>query len=148
MSELKFKKLRLLHAARLRRLHFWLSSHWGTLLPSTVCPASQNYRPAEYCDTFTCIIATDHFNMVLFDVRMYMEKCIPGTRAVPWLRRLVAGLSPRRPVFAPKSVHVGFVVDKVALGQGFLRVLRFSPVSIVPSWLFIGRLICHLGDEQ
>jgi hypothetical protein len=28
------------------------------------------------------------------------------------------------------SVHVGFVVDKVALGQGFLRVLRFSPVNI------------------
>jgi hypothetical protein len=88
MSELKFKKLRLLHAARLRRLHFWLSSHWGTLLPSTVCPASQNCRPAEYCDTSTCIIATDHFNMALFDVRMYMEKCIPGTRTVPWLRRL------------------------------------------------------------
>jgi len=51
-------------------------------------------------------------------------------RAVPWLRRLVAGLSPRRPGFAPGSVHVGFVVDKVALGQVFLRVLRFSPVNI------------------
>jgi hypothetical protein len=34
-------------------------------------------------------------------------------RAVSWLRRLVAGLSPQR----PGSVHVGFVVDKVALGQ-------------------------------
>jgi hypothetical protein len=28
---------------------------------------------------------------------------------------------------------VGFVVDKVALGQVFLRVLRFSPVNIIPS---------------
>jgi hypothetical protein len=28
--------------------------------------------------------------------------------------------------FAPRSVDVGFVVDKVALGQVFLRVLRFS----------------------
>jgi hypothetical protein len=46
--------------------------------------------------------------------------------AVPWLRRLVAGLSPRRPGFDPGSVHVGFVVDKVALGQVFPRVLRFS----------------------
>jgi hypothetical protein len=36
---------------------------------------------------------------------------------VPWLRRLVAGLSPRRPGFAPGSVHVGFVIDKVALAQ-------------------------------
>jgi hypothetical protein len=29
---------------------------------------------------------------------------------------------------------VGFVVDKVALGQVFLRVLRSSPVSIIPPW--------------
>jgi hypothetical protein len=52
--------------------------------------------------------------------------------AVPWLRRLIAGLSPRRPGFDSGSVHVGFVVDKVALGQVFLRVLRFSPVSFIP----------------
>jgi hypothetical protein len=38
--------------------------------------------------------------------------------------------SPRRPGFAPGSIHVGFVVDKVAVGQVFLRVLRFSPVII------------------
>jgi hypothetical protein len=29
---------------------------------------------------------------------------------------------------------VGFVVDKVALGQVFLRVLWFSPVGIIPPW--------------
>jgi hypothetical protein len=52
--------------------------------------------------------------------------------AVPWLRRLVAGLSPRRPVFDPGLVHVGFVVEKVALGQVFPRVLRFSPVNFIP----------------
>jgi hypothetical protein len=46
----------------------------------------------------------------------------------------------------PGSVHVGFVVDKVALGQVFLRVLRFSPVIIIPPWLSI--LIYHLRDEQ
>jgi hypothetical protein len=44
-------------------------------------------------------------------------------------QRLVANLSPRRTGFAPGSVHVGFVVDKAALGQGFLRVLRF-PLSL------------------
>ena len=52
--------------------------------------------------------------------------------AVPWLRRLVAGLPPRMPGFDPGSVHVEFVVDKVALGQVFLRVLRFSPVNFIP----------------
>jgi hypothetical protein len=34
---------------------------------------------------------------------------------MPWLRQLVAGLSPRRRHgFALRSVHVGFVVDRVA----------------------------------
>jgi hypothetical protein len=51
-------------------------------------------------------------------------------RAVPWLRSLVTGLSLRRPGFAPGSIHVGFVADKVSLGQVLLRVLRFSPANI------------------
>jgi hypothetical protein len=34
----------------------------------------------------------------------------------------------------------------VALGQVFLQVLQFSPVSIMPPWLLI--LIYHLRDEQ
>jgi hypothetical protein len=59
-------------------------------------------------------------------------KCNTGKLAVPWLRRLVAGLSPRRHGFDPGSVRVGFVVDKVALGQVFLPVLRFSPVNFIP----------------
>jgi hypothetical protein len=51
--------------------------------------------------------------------------------AVPWLRRLVADLSPRRPGFDPGSVHVGFMVDKLALGQVHPRVLRFFPVNFI-----------------
>jgi hypothetical protein len=47
-------------------------------------------------------------------------------------RPLAAGLPPRRPGFDPGLVHVGFVVDKVALGQVFPRVLRFYPVSFIP----------------
>jgi hypothetical protein len=35
------------------------------------------------------------------------------------LRQLVARLLRWRHVFDPRSVHVGIVVDKVALGQGF-----------------------------
>jgi hypothetical protein len=31
--------------------------------------------------------------------------------AVPWLRRLVAGLSSRKPGFKPGQVHVGFLAD-------------------------------------
>jgi hypothetical protein len=66
-------------------------------------------------------------------------------KAMPWLRLLLAGLSPQRPGFAPKTVHARFAVDKVALGQVSLRVLRLSPVNIIPPWL--STLIYHLGDE-
>jgi hypothetical protein len=38
----------------------------------------------------------------------------------------------RRPGFDPGSVHVGFVVDKVARDQVFPRILRFSPVNFIP----------------
>ena len=51
---------------------------------------------------------------------------------VPWRRRLIAGLSSRGLGFDLKSVCVIFVVDRVELGEVFLRVLRFSPFSIMP----------------
>jgi hypothetical protein len=70
----------------------------------------------------------------------------------------------RRPLTAPAQVRawvnpVGFVVDKVALGQVFLQVLQFSPVSIIPPWAphfrkfknssFIHSLIhSHLGTNN
>jgi hypothetical protein len=43
-----------------------------------------------------------------------------GKEGVPWLRYLITVLSLWRPKFVLKSVHVGFLVDKVALGQFFL----------------------------
>jgi hypothetical protein len=36
-----------------------------------------------------------------------------------------AGFPPRRHEFEPRSGHVGFVVNKVTLGAGFLRVFQF-----------------------
>jgi hypothetical protein len=45
--------------------------------------------------------------------------------AVPYLRRLVVGFSPRRSGFEPKAGLAGFVVDKVALGQVFLEYFSF-----------------------
>jgi len=47
--------------------------------------------------------------------------------------RLVIGLAQQRPGFDPMSFHVKLMLDKVALRQDILRVLRFSPVSIVPT---------------
>jgi hypothetical protein len=51
-----------------------------------------------------------------------------------------------RPEIAPGSIRVGFVMDKAAQGEVSLRVLRVSPVSIIPPLLSI--LIYHLWDEQ
>jgi hypothetical protein len=56
------------------------------------------------------------------------------------------GLSSRRLEFVPGSVHVGCVVDKVALGQVSFRVLCFFPANIIPPWLSI--LIYRMGNEQ
>jgi hypothetical protein len=39
------------------------------------------------------------------------------------------------------AVHVGFVVDKVALGQVLPRVLRFSPVNFIP-------YVLHYTEKQ
>ena len=58
-------------------------------------------------------------------------------KAAPWLRRSVAYLSPLRPGFDPRPVSARVVVEKVALGQGFLRTLRFSLISIIPRMLHI-----------
>jgi hypothetical protein len=71
--------------------------------------------------------------------------------AVPWLRWLVAGLSPWRPRFTPGLIHVGFVVDKVALWQGFLRVLLYSPANIIPPLVHIHlsppHEVCDSSDQ-
>jgi hypothetical protein len=47
-----------------------------------------------------------------------------------FLKRLVVGFPLRRPGFEPGSSHVGFVVDKVALGHVFSEYLGFPPLPI------------------
>ena len=49
--------------------------------------------------------------------------------AIPLLRQLVGGLSPRKGGFDLVSFPVGFVVDRVALGQFFS-----SSNSVLPCW--------------
>jgi hypothetical protein len=42
----------------------------------------------------------------------------------------------------PRVSPVRFVVDRVALGQVFVRVLRVFLVNVIPPWLSI--VTCHL----
>jgi len=58
-------------------------------------------------------------------LQWYRERAL--SFAVSWLRRLVAGLSPRRPGFNPTTDNVGFVVDKVTVAGVFVRVLWSFP---------------------
>jgi hypothetical protein len=64
----------------------------------------------------------------------------------PWHRWLVTGLSVWRPGFAALLVCVEFVVDKVALEQGFLLSSSVLPVNIIPPWLSM--LTYHLRHGQ
>jgi hypothetical protein len=57
----------------------------------------------------------------------------------------MTGVLPRRSGFVLRSVNVGCVVDKVALGQVFLQVLQF-PLSV--SFHQGSILVYHLRDEQ
>ena len=50
---------------------------------------------------------------------------------MPWLRRLVAGVSPRRRFFDPGLVRERFVVDRVAFRQVSLPAFLFCPISII-----------------
>jgi hypothetical protein len=77
------------------------------------------------------------------DFIFYVDILQAFKNAVPRLRRSGAGLSPRRPVFDTRSVHVRFVVDEVALGQIFLPVLRF-PLSVPSHQCSVLIFICML----
>jgi len=50
-----------------------------------------------------------------------------GFGAAPWVRRLlVVGIAQLRSGFSSRPVRVGFFVERVALVQVFLRLLRFN----------------------
>jgi len=51
---------------------------------------------------------------------------------MPWFTRLDTGQSLRRSGFDLGPVRIRSALDKVALGQVFLRLLPFSPVLIIP----------------
>jgi hypothetical protein len=56
--------------------------------------------------------------------------CIDLYRPCHKVRRLVSGFPPRRPGFEPGSGHVGFAVNKMALGQVFSEYFGFTCQSI------------------
>ena len=74
-------------------------------MPLHLC--TYGYVPPLYPSTYRCV--TDRY-----------PQCNSHSSAV------------RRYSFDPKAVRVGFVADKVTLGQVFLRALPFYAISIIP----------------
>jgi hypothetical protein len=68
---------------------------------------------------------------VLSDICRLCRLLSSGGRAMTQ----VTGLSLQRPRFNPRSLHMGFVMDKVTLGQVSLQVLGFIFVNIIPPML-------------
>lgn len=56
---------------------------------------------------------------------------ISFSHATPRLRQLITSPSLQVSRFSPKTIHVGFVVDKVALGEVILQVLGSALVISV-----------------
>jgi hypothetical protein len=84
----------------------------------------------------TAIISLYSINWLVFITETECVYCAVRTGSLSIIQvNLFCGLidlSPRRRTFDPRSVHVRFVVVKVALRLVFLLVLRFSFVSIIP----------------
>jgi hypothetical protein len=117
-----------------------------SLVPDLIFEKGFNYYEKEYpnstsisirnCVGYLCLYSAHEskkLNMKLTLVNLsFSEQIVTWAVVVPWLRQLVAGLPPRRSTFDFGSVHVGFLVDKVALGRVFPRVLPFSSVNFIP----------------
>jgi hypothetical protein len=66
------------------------------------------------------------FKATLLQSKLYHSHTVSYIyTAAPLLKRLVAGFPPRRPGVEPGSGQVGFVVDKMALGQVFSEYFGF-----------------------
>jgi hypothetical protein len=63
-----------------------------------------------------------------------MEQWLVNNKKEIYGGKLVAGFPPWRPRFDPRSFHVGFVVDKVTLGQVFSKYFGF-PCQFSLHWL-------------
>jgi hypothetical protein len=60
---------------------------------------------------------------------------------MPWIMGVATGLLSWRNGFDSRAVHIGFVVNKVALGQIRLPVIWFYHITIIPPLFHAGLLI-------
>jgi hypothetical protein len=68
--------------------------------------------------------------------------------AMSWLRWLVADQLLNSPSFKVWPVDVGFVEDRVALGQVFLWIMKILPVIIVPPMFHTRTFVTNTISSQ
>jgi len=86
-------------------------------------------RMVEVLRRLVMVMALEHIAVNKAKIRLVSFPIPIIVQAVSFLRRRVTVFSTRRPAFNPGSIHVGFVVDEVALGQILPLVFRISFVS-------------------
>ena len=100
-----------------------------------LCVSYDHYKitSTNSVSVLVCILGTAMFSVSQDMEFKYHLHNLRTSKAVPWLRPVFASVPPRRPGFDTRSVLARYVMDKVALGQAFLRVilLRFSPIIII-----------------
>ena len=78
--------------------------------------------------------------------------CIRDSLAVTWLRLSVAEGPTRWAKFHSRPVNVGSVVGKVATEHGFIQILQFCPINVIPPMLHtrvIQQLtVCNISNDN
>ena len=74
-------------------------------------------------------------------ISKYVTLCV--LKALTLFKTLLAGLSLQIPGFDLWPVYVRFVVDRVAVEQDFLEILRSTPVSTIPLVLCFHPFVYH-----
>lgn len=86
-------------------------------------------NPKEICILSTkCNFA---FLTILVINSIYLSPTLLLFLPVTWLRPLDSRLCPGRAGFGPRQVHIRLLLDKMALEQVFLRILRLSTINII-----------------
>jgi hypothetical protein len=118
--------------------------------------SDQGLRPLGVAQNHSCEDDDWLFWIVTPGYHATADIWVTGFTSLPvtWLKRLVAGFTPRRSGFAPMSVHVGIVVDKVSLerflfpSSSVAAVQRHSLTqSTWTTWVGTSRFTRTLGDR-
>jgi hypothetical protein len=110
---------------------------------SDIVPEAQrlNWTAKCVCITLSLPRIRNHLDDIT-DSLSHLWGRLFAALAAPWLRWLVTSISPQRPRFKPWSVCVRFVVDRVALGQGFSPSSSIFPCQyysiVAPYWYITG----------